>query len=311
MRELIHDFCQYLRVEGKSPHTIIAYQKDLLQLESFLRSFFEEGEVRITEIITLQMRDFLRYRHDEGDSNRTLVRKLIAANMFFKYCQKTHVLENNPVARMSLPKFEKKLPKFFNEEDAALLVELPEPDTVFGLRNRAILELIYSSGLRASEVATTRITWLDMSKRVLLVHGKRNKARIVPVGKKAIQAIQRYLQIRPKLASEHSGDILFVSKSGRQLDQKEIWGILVKYLTAVAQQKGYSPHVLRHTFATHLLKHGADLRAIQEMLGHERLTTTEIYTHVSLEDVQKAYHKAHPRAKESKQNEIKEKDDEA
>jgi site-specific recombinase XerD len=197
-----------------------------------------------------------------------------------------------------MPKYEKKLPKFFSEDDAAQLVELPDEDTVFGLRNRAILELIYSSGLRASEVASTRISQLDMLKRVLLVHGKRNKERMVPVGKKAIQAIQKYLQIRSKLASQDSGDLLFLTKSGKQFNQKEIWSVLAKYLYLVAQQKGYSPHVLRHTFATHLLKNGADLRAIQEMLGHEQLTTTEIYTHVSLEDVQKAYHKAHPRAKE-------------
>ncbi|HNX01373.1 MAG TPA: tyrosine-type recombinase/integrase [Candidatus Cloacimonadota bacterium] len=310
MHQLILDFCQYMKVEGKSSHTVIAYQKDLMQLESFLKNYFEDGDIRLDDIIPLQLRDFMRYRLEEGDTNRTLARKLIAINMFFRYGMKMKFCEKNPVAKMSIPKFEKKLPKFFNEEDAAKLVELPDPTSVFGIRNRAILELIYSSGLRASEVATTKVSWLDMSKRVLLVHGKRNKARIVPVGKQAIAAIQRYLQVRPKLASEFSGDILFLTKSGKPFDQEEIWAALSKYLTAVAQQKGYSPHVLRHTFATHLLKHGADLRAIQEMLGHEKLTTTEIYTHVSLEDVQKAYHKAHPRAKEQIQKEIKENDDE-
>jgi integrase/recombinase XerC len=311
MQQAIRDFCQYLKVEGKSSHTIIAYQKDLEQVEKFLRPFFQDEKVIFADIIPLQLRDFLRYRHDEGDGNRTLVRKLTAINMFFKYCQRTHLCENNPVSKMSLPKFERKLPKFFNEEDAEHLVELPDPDTVYGLRNRAIMELIYSSGLRASEISNTRIAWLDIHKRVLLVHGKRNKGRVVPVGKKAITAIQKYLQVRPKLVSEFSGDILFLTKSGKPFNQKEIWSVLAKYLYAIAQEKGYSPHVLRHTFATHLLKNGADLRAIQEMLGHEQLTTTEIYTHVSLEDVQKAYHKAHPRAKEvrSSKCEVRSKDE--
>ncbi len=298
MQQTIKDFCQYLKVEGKSSHTIIAYEKDLHQLEHFLRPFFPDEIVQFTQIIPLQIRDFLRNRNEEGDTNRTLVRKLIAINMFFKFCQRTHLCEKNPVDKMSLPKYEKKLPKFFNEEDAALLVELPDSDNIYGVRNRAILELIYSSGLRASEIATTRLSQLDMHKRVLLVHGKRNKERVVPVGKKAILAIQKYLQYRPKHVSEDSGDTLFLTKSGKAFNQKEIWGVLAKYLYAVAQEKGYSPHVLRHTFATHLLKNGADLRAIQEMLGHEQLSTTEIYTHVTLEDVQKAYHKAHPRARE-------------
>ena len=179
-----------------------------------------------------------------------------------------------------------------------LLLQIPETDNVFGIRNKAMLELLYSSGLRAAELASLRMQDVELKRGLVKVTGKGNKQRIVPVGQKAVDAIRNYLAVREELRSEHSGDVLFLSKSGRALDSRQIYRLLQAYIRLVANDKGFSPHTLRHSFATHLLAGGADLRAIQEMLGHSNLSTTEVYTHVTMEEVMKQYQKAHPRAKD-------------
>jgi tyrosine recombinase XerC len=297
MKDAIIAFLRLLNSRGLSKHTIRAYQTDLYQLENFLQKYFPDGIVKIDQIERLFLRDFLRLKSEEGNSNRSLARKATSIKEFFIYCQKNEFLSTNPAAQLKIPKFEKKLPKFFSKEEMDTLLEIPDTTTKFGIRNKAILELIYSSGLRISEVASTRMTQLNLFAKEMRVFGKGRKERIVPIGKTAIQCLENYLQIRGQFASEESSDILFLSKSGKQLTADEIREILEHYLDLVAKSKGYSPHSIRHSFATHLLANGADLRAVQEMLGHTNLSTTQLYTHLSIKEIKDVYNDTHPRNK--------------
>jgi site-specific recombinase XerD len=300
MLQLIDKFIENIRIEGKSVNTQIGYRLDLEQLHRFLAMFFPNGEVEVSQISILMVRDFLRELHNKPDKNRSLARKSASIKMFFRYLKRQGILEKNPVERMETPRFEKPLPKFFTEEEINLLLKIPEADTVFGIRNRAIFELIYSSGLRISEVCGILLRDLDMKNYLLRVKGKGNKERIVPVGRSAMQTIQTWLSVRPKLDPEGKDEHLFITKSGKPFYGRQLNIILMHFIRLIALQKGYSPHTIRHSFATHLLKNGADLRAIQTMLGHASLTTTETYTHVTLEDIKEAYHKSHPRSRERK-----------
>jgi site-specific recombinase XerD len=198
---------------------------------------------------------------------------------------------------LQIPKFDKTLPKYFSEKEMEALLNIPELSTKFGVRNKAILELIYSCGMRISEIADCRMNQIDLNTKIIRIIGKGNKERLVPIGRMAIKAIKSYMRIRNQFVSKDSDDTLFLSKSGKSLSADEIREILERYIMLVAKTKGYSPHSIRHSFATHLISHGADLRAVQEMLGHSNLSTTEIYTHLSLKDLKKVYNQAHPRSK--------------
>ncbi len=296
MRELISKFCTNLKIEGKSENTIYGYNIDLEQFYSFLQPFFE-GEVIVEQIQIIQIRDFLRWLHDKQDCNRSLARKMASLKAFFQYCKLQDVILVNPMDRLKRPKYEKKLPKFFSQEEMELLLNIPDLTCKYGIRNKAIFELIYSSGLRIAEICSIRIQDIDLKRQLVRVVGKGNKERIVPVGNMAIQSIQNYLEIRHEFSPETGERTLFVTRSGKAFYSRQMNIILQRYISLIAQQKGYSPHTIRHTFATHLLQGGADLRAIQQMLGHTNLSTTEIYTHVTLDDITSAYRKAHPRTK--------------
>lgn len=197
--------------------------------------------------------------------------------------------------KVKRPKYGKPLPHFFSEQEMAELLNIPDLDSVYGLRNRAILELLYSSGLRISELAGLQLNDLDFRNGIVRVVGKGNKERLVPVGTEALSAIRNYLAVRGQLCTPQSSSRIFLTRTGKDFDHRQLYTILDKYFRLIAQQKGYSPHTLRHSFATHLLSRGADLRAVQEMLGHANLETTAVYTHVTLEDLKKAYRKGHPR----------------
>ena len=197
--------------------------------------------------------------------------------------------------KLKRPKYEKPLPKVFTEEEVRNLLAIPDCSSRFGIRNRAILETLYSSGLRLMELAGIKLSDLDLNKALLRITGKGNKQRIVPVGSQALKAIREYLKVRPDFTSENSPNNLFLTRSGKAFNSKQLDIILRAYFELIAQAKGYTPHTLRHSFATHMLSRGADLRAIQELLGHSQLSTTQVYTHVSLEDIKEAYKKGHPR----------------
>ncbi|MBI9032345.1 tyrosine recombinase [bacterium] len=296
LKEHALEYLKYLKALGKSSNTLESYQRDLLQFVDFLNLKYET--ITIEEIDRHIIRDFMGYLYESlNNSNRSISRKLTALKGFFKYCVINKLMTSNPTLTMKNPKFEKKIPRFFSEKDMELLLSLPDLSSKFGVRNLAILELFYSSGLRITELIILTLTSIDFTEKIIKVHGKGDKTRLIPVGRKAIEAIQNYLSIRGTFLSKFSGNILFLSKSGKPLDRLELKAILSQYLQLVGQKKGYSPHTLRHTFATHMLSNGADLRAIQEMLGHANLSTTEIYTHVSLTDLTRTVNDLHPRSK--------------
>jgi len=301
MKNEITLFIRTLISKGLSENTIKAYEKDLLQLENFLGKYFPE-QVDWDKITHLYLRDFLRDLSIRGRSNRTLSRKATVMKSFFHFCLKNGFIRKNPAEKLKIPKFEKKLPKFFTEKEMEELLSIPDLTSKFGIRNRAIMELIYSSGLRISEIADCKLHQLDLNRKLIKVRGKGNKERIVPIGNVAVKTIKNYLKIRNQFYSSEGKLVkrvenLFLSKSGKPLSPNELREILDRYIRLVAKTKGYSPHSIRHSFATHLLANGADLRAVQEMLGHSNLSTTEIYTHLSLKDLKKVYEQAHPRSK--------------
>jgi tyrosine recombinase XerC len=289
---------QYIHGEGKSPRTITAYMKDLSQFYNFIERYFEDSDIQLDQISPQMIRDWFLHLHKQQVGNRSLARKAAALQSFFSWLKLTHRISKNPMDKIKRPKFEKGLPHYFTEEEMLNLLNLPDQSNIFGVRNRAILELLYSSGLRISELADLQLNDIDLKRGLVRVKGKGNKERIIPVGKSAIEAIESYLPVRDNLKQEYSSNKLFLTKSGKDFDHRQLYKILHHYFQLIARQKGYSPHTIRHSFATHLLARGADLRALQEMLGHSNLETTAIYTHLTLDDIKKAYHKGHPRGKE-------------
>lgn len=292
----IENFIRTKLSAGMSDCTIRAYRGDLEQLHEFLIRYFENGTVHLESINKLYLRDFLRHLHSQGRSNRTLARKTTTMKTFFRWCRQNGLITRDPADTLHIPKFEKKLPHAFSSDEMKDLLSIPDLTSKFGIRNRAILELMYSCGLRISEVASATLMQLDMETGILRIVGKGNKERLVPVGREAKKAVKMYLDIRRNFVSEASGNEIFLSKSGKALTADELREILDRYIRLVARSKGYSPHALRHSFATHLLANGCDLRAVQEMLGHSNLSTTEIYTHLSMKDIKAAYANAHPRS---------------
>ncbi len=296
MNKWIQKHLEQLKVEGKSSHTIVAYRSDLQQFEDYLES--ELGDFSITEISHIHIRGFLRWLSERPDGNRTLSRKLSALASWFKYLKIQGQIQDNPMRKIRRPKFEKKLPKFFSEEEMQALLRIPDTSSKFGLRNRAILEMLYSCGLRLMELAGLRLHDVDQRKKLIRVIGKGNKQRLIPIGSFALESLNEYLELRPSFITEDSSDKVFLTRSGKDFDTTQLRTILMRYIALIAREKGYSLHTIRHSFATHLLSRGADIRAIQEMLGHANLSTTEIYTHLSLADIKAAYEKGHPRSGE-------------
>ncbi len=284
-----------MKTRHDSPHTLLAYKTDLEQLDSYLSEIYED-KIEIKEITWLMIRDFLRNLSAKKMSNRTLSRKSSVLREFFKYCLKNNHIEENPAKHLENPKFEKKLPNYFKEEEIESLVQFSSEDPCHSVRDLAIIELIYSAGLRRSELVSLKISDLDFKNSLLRVLGKGSKERIIPFGSKAKEAVQAYLTERRSLLGNKSDLSLFLSNAGTPMNASQIYYIIKKNVKKLALNKGYSAHTLRHSFATHLLSKGADLRAIQMMLGHESLSTTEIYTHLTDADLMKAYLQAHPRS---------------
>ncbi|MDP2173604.1 MAG: tyrosine-type recombinase/integrase, partial [Candidatus Cloacimonadaceae bacterium] len=222
MQNNIDGYCDYIRVEGKSPRTIEGYKLDLDQLHSFLKQFFENEEVRVEEINTLQIRDFLRWLHDKPDCNRSLARKTAALRGFFSYLMLSDIISANPMLKIKRPKYEKKLPHFFSEDEINLLLSIPDQNTKCGIRDRAILETIYSSGLRLAELAGIQLGDIDFRRSRIRVVGKGNKERIIPIGRPALDAIRSYLPVREDFQTQHSSNLLFLTYRGKDFDTKQL-----------------------------------------------------------------------------------------
>lgn len=286
MDNYVKQFLDYLSVEKNySAHTVLNYKLDLTEFFKFL-----DG-TKIKSVEYTQLRRFLSHLRTKNLKPRTLARKLSTLRSFFKYLQREGVVEENPTNILLTPKLDKPLPKFLTEEEMELFIEAPDMRNDFGRRDRAILETLYSAGIRVSELVGMNVDNVDFIGNIAKVFGKGKKERFVPLGEKAINAIKHYVDNR-KLKSK----AVFLNKNGTRLSTRAVITITKKYISVVSQNKDISPHVLRHSFATHLLNRGADLRSVQELLGHASLSTTQIYTHVTTDRLKQVYDNAHPRA---------------
>jgi tyrosine recombinase XerC len=290
MRRYIEKFRNYLVVEKNySPHTVRNYAADLNEFSRFL-----PGK-DINEVSYLEVRKFLGFLRGKAVSKRSVARKLSSLRSFFKFLERDGYITDNPVASVSTPKLDRKLPAFLDEKSALRLVTSPEKKSFQGARDRAILETLYGAGIRVGELVGINVSQVDFISGVIKVLGKGRKERIAPVGDKAIEAIRKYMEYRDAKKPPEK-DALFLNKSGKRLTDRSVRRLMDKYIRVLSIKERISPHTLRHSFATHLLNHGADLRSVQELLGHKNLSTTQIYTHVTTERLKSVYDKAHPRA---------------
>ncbi|MBF0532335.1 MAG: tyrosine recombinase XerC [Candidatus Omnitrophica bacterium] len=286
MNRYLEKFIRYLEVEKNySVHTIVNYRLDL-------EEFFAFGNIETMEAVDyLLLRRFLAHLRDRGHKPRTLARKSSALRSFFKFLQKEGLIKNNPAVLLLTPKLDKSLPKFLSEEDVVKFIETPNAAQPGGIRDRAILETLYSTGIRVSELVGLNQEDVDLIGNIVKVRGKGKKERLVPIGNQAVEAIKVYLE-----GCRGESAAVFLNNHGGRLTDRGVRMIVHKHILHTAVQKNVSPHTLRHSFATHLLDRGADLRGVQELLGHASLSTTQIYTHMTTEHLKKVYDAAHPRA---------------
>jgi len=306
MQEYINRFADYLKYQrNASAHTLRNYLSDLDQFHDYLSPRESDGERRhidIHQIDHLTIREYMAKLYEDKRKKTSIARKLATLRTFFKFLCREQVLEQNPARLVSSPRLEKRLPKVISIDEVVQFIETPDTDTVLGKRDRAIIELLYATGCRVSEIAGINIDDIDFKHATIRVRGKGRKERFVPFGSKAREALAVYLDARNGLLAEapdHKRDarVLFLNYQGTRITTRSIGRLIEKYVKECALAHNISPHSLRHSVATHLLSAGADLRAIQELLGHARLSTTQIYTHVSIEQLMQVYDKAHPRAK--------------
>jgi integrase/recombinase XerC len=300
MDENVKGFLSYLRFErGASENTVVSYENDLRQFAAHLKGS-GDAEPDLLTVDNLDVRGFLASLVKQGLKKSSAQRKLAGIRSFYRYLFREGLIEKNPAKVVATPRKEKSQPSVLSVDDAVMLVEAPRGDTLDGLRDRAILEIFYSAGVRISELQGLNREQVDLPQGLARVTGKGNKERFVPLGAKAVAAISAYISA---LDAENKVDIsapdvpLFLNKYGLRLSVRGVRRVVMKYVGEKLIRGKVSPHTLRHTFATHLLGAGADLRAIQEMLGHVSLSTTQKYTHLDLEKLMSVYDKAHPRAK--------------
>lgn len=328
---LITDFINYLRHERHfSPHTAKCYSADLQQFcgylcrgDAALRAAVAPknglngngthpgaGELPPVDIAnpavndslrradTEAVRAFLSYLRDRNYCKSTSARKLATLRSFYKFLVRRGALSSNPVAAIRTPKQDKRLPKFLDVAEIERLFSIPDTRTLLGARDRAMLEMMYSTGMRVSELVALEMGDVDLTTNTVRIRGKGKKQRVVPIGPGAVKALLNYLDLRrgdPKTHSFHV-DAMFINKHGQRLSTRSVRRKLDKYLLDAGLAMSISPHTLRHSFATHMLRNGADLRVLQELLGHQTLSTTQVYTHLSSKEIKEAYDEAHPRA---------------
>jgi tyrosine recombinase XerC len=296
--KLIRSFLEYLETERNySSHTIESYRNDLVAFSKFASSEEIDDASRIDKNI---LRKFFAHLFDEGYSKKSIARKIASLRSFFKFLNRKQIVQSNPVLNIATPKLDQRLPGFLDESTMQKLLDLPDRSTVEGLRDAAILEVFYSTGIRLSELVNLNTGDVDHVGRLIKVTGKGRKQRIIPIGDKAIRAIDDYLKARyhdkDRPGEQENGHAIFLSAGHKRIYPQMVGSIVKKYIGKVSELEKQSPHVLRHTFATHLLNRGADLKAVKDLLGHESLSTTQIYTHVTTERIKKVYNQSHPKA---------------
>ena len=300
--EYLKQFLQHLKYERNvSPHTLRNYESDLMQFRDHLLKIEKRDDIPVVDVDRLTIREWMASLH--GDHKKTSVaRKIASLRTFFQFLIREGVVESNPAKMVATPKIERKIPNHLSMEEAVRFIESPDPNTDLGRRDRAILEFLYATGIRVGELVSLNLRDIDFRERLVRVTGKRKKQRIVPFGEPALQALMHYLEeSRPVFLAgcppaERDDQAVFLHRRGGRLTTRSVGRMIDKYIRQCADVHNISPHGLRHTFATHLLDSGADLRDIQELLGHARLSTTQIYTQVSMEKMIDVYSKAHPKA---------------
>ncbi len=329
-RMIVEEFLNYLKFEKRfSEHTAKCYGTDLVQFGEFLLnrsggggaetvsmsggtavSVATQPEVKKDQMLLAVdvnlVRGYMAVLNEKQYSKATIARKLATLRSFYKFLVKRGRIEANPVISIRTPKQEKKLPHFLEYEEVKRLLETPPLDNWLGARDRAILETLYSTGIRVSELVALNMDDIDFLGEVVHVRGKGKKERITPIGTSALQVIQHYMEFRSRRSQSNpnfDSKVLFVNKHGRRLSTRSVRRKMDKYLKMAGLDPSISPHTLRHSFATHMLNNGADLRSVQELLGHQSLSTTQIYTHVTTKKLKETYQNAHPRETEGEQNE--------
>ena len=300
--ENLDQFLQHLKYERNvSAHTLRNYASDLDQFKEYLFKIEKRSDISVKEIDRLTIREWMAGLHNDHKKT-SIARKLASLRTFFQFLVREGVVETNPAKLVATPRIERKLPNHLSMEDAVRFIETPDTNTDLGRRDRAIVEFLYATGIRVGELVNINMQDIDFREKLVRVTGKRKKQRIVPFGEPALQALMHYLEeTRPVFlnncpAATRDNNAVFLNYQGTRITPRSVGRMIDKYIKQCADIHDISPHSLRHSFATHLLDSGADLRDIQELLGHARLSTTQIYTQVSMEKMIEVYDRAHPKA---------------
>jgi len=300
VRRYLDEFYSYLKIEKRySPNTLLSYGKDLEQFCEYLAAYFGREITSdsgiLSEIDLLSVRGFVNHLHGLSLQKSSIARKLASLRSFFRFLCRQQYMSQNFASAVRTPRVPRKLVTVLQTSEVELLLDADFGASATSLRNRAILELLYATGMRVGEISSLKINAVDLATLTISVVGKGNKERIVLFGSKALEAVRQYLTVRPQLVRDQDPRFLFLNTRGRRFSETRIRQMLNVYVQSIALQKKISPHTLRHSFATHLLNSGADLRWIQELLGHSSLSTTQKYTHLHFEQLLQTYRKAHPR----------------
>lgn len=300
MEEALAEFLRHLALErNASAHTVKSYREDLTQALEFFRGRLNESSLKPTQLNTRLLRSHLAWLHEQRYAKTTIARRMAAVRSWCRFLCRQGTLETNPTDGLRGPRLDKKLPHFLGEKELSKLLEAPSTDTPLGVRDRALFETLYSAGLRVSELTGLNVDDLDMDAGLTTVRGKGKRERLALLGPQALDALRHWLEVRQAMLADHhrSTSAVFLNKNGTRLTSRSVGRMLEKYLAQAGLDPRSSPHTVRHSFATHLLDRGADIRCVQELLGHRSLGTTQIYTHVTTHRLRDSYHKAHPRAK--------------
>lgn len=293
MREFIEDFLNYLSVErGLALNTLSSYRMDL----NFYMDFLEENKIgALAKTTKNEVINFMFYQKAKGLSPNSISRRLTAIKVFYRFLVRERILKTDPTSLIDSPKLWKKIPETLSVNEMELLLNQPD-NKEQGIRDRAVLEVLYATGMRVSEVVNLKMDSINQDVGFVRCIGKGNKERIIPLGKKAISCVHKYLEVRgSRFLKKKQSEYLFLSRLGKKISRQSFWKLVKKYAAKARIKKPLKPHILRHTFATHLLERGADLRSVQEMLGHSNISTTQIYTHVNKDRLKTIHRMFHPR----------------
>jgi integrase/recombinase XerD len=294
VKELIDTFLNYLSVErGLAKNTIVSYREDLNSYIDFIARLNVSALSKITKNDIIS---FMLNQKDKGVSINSIARRLAAVRMFHRFLARERILKSDPTGLIDSPKLWRKIPDALSLNEVDALIAQPNIRDKQGIRDKAILETLYATGMRVSEAVNLKLDNVNLDIGFLRCIGKGNKERVIPIGKKAVNSIQRYLKItRPRLLKKRESEFLFLNRFGKKISRQSLWKIIKRYAKAARIKKPIKPHMLRHSFATHLLERGADLRSVQEMLGHSNISTTQIYTHINKDRLKTIHKMFHPR----------------